>query len=155
MNKKAKCGFSLVEIVLVIGIMAVIATIVIFSFSTLNQNYILEGAAQNAVAMFKDARSRTLSAKNNSQYGIHIASSSITLFPGSVFVSGNPSNETLTFSQSVAVGTTTLSGVGFDIVFSRLKGAPSQFGATSVYLVNNPSKYKNIFIRESGLAEIK
>ncbi len=155
MNETAKRGFSLVEIMLVIGIMAVITTIIIFSFSTLNQNYALEGAAQNAAALFKDARGRTLSAKNNSQYGIHIASTSVTLFPGSVFDSGNPSNETLTFPQSVTIGTTTLSGVGFDIIFARLKGTPSQFGTTSVYLVNNPSKYINIFIRESGLVEIK
>ena len=155
MEKTAKRGFSIVEILLVIGIMAIVATIIIFSFSTLNQNYILEGAAQSATALFKDARSRTLSAKGNFQYGIHIASTSITLFPGSVFVSGNPSNEILTFPQSVAIGTTTLSGVDFDIVFSRLKGIPSQFGTTSVYLLNNPSKYKNILVRESGLIEIK
>lgn len=155
MKETTKYGFSLVEIMLVVGIMAVIATIIIFSFSALNKNYNLEGAAQNGATMFKDARGRTLSAQNNSQYGIHIASSSLTLFPGSIFVSGNSSNETLIFSQSVAVGTTTLSGVGFDIIFSRLKGTPSQFGTTSVYLVNNPSKYKNIIIRESGLIEIK
>ncbi len=155
MKEKFERGFSLIEIILVIAVMSLISGVILFSFSTLNQNYALEGSAQNAVALFKDARGRTLSAKNNSQYGIHIASTSLILFPGSIFVSGNPNNETLNFSQSVAVGTTTLSGAGFDIIFSRLKGTPSQFGTTSVYLVNNSSKYMNIFIRESGLVEIK
>lgn len=145
----------MIEILLVIAVVSIISAVILFSFSTLNKSYVLEGATQNIASLIKDARMRTLSLQNDSEYGIHIASSSVVLFPGSLFVGGNPSNETFVLPQQVAVGTTTLSGVGFDLVFSRLKGIPSQFGTTSVYLLSEPSKYKTIIIRESGLIEIR
>ena len=65
-----KKGFTLVEILVVMFIFAIVASIVWASFHGYNRQQALEGAAQTTVAMLGDARARTVNGRDAQQYGL-------------------------------------------------------------------------------------
>src|SRR3989338_7715737 len=78
-------GITLIELLVSISIIAVIATIFISAFSTFRENSQLSEAQSAIIGLLKDARSRTLSSQNKSNYGIHFETAKAVLFKGEIF----------------------------------------------------------------------
>ncbi|TAK57472.1 prepilin-type N-terminal cleavage/methylation domain-containing protein [Patescibacteria group bacterium] len=148
-------GFSLVEIILTLGILAIVSAIVLSSFSNGTDTEALLRNTEAVAAVFAEARSLTTSAKNASNYGVHLASTGPTLFKGTSYSSGIPSNIPLLVNSRVSITDISLTGGGSDVVFDKLTGNTSQNGSFRVTLVSNSSKYKTITVYKTGLVEIQ
>ncbi len=146
-------GFSLVEIIITLGILAIVSAIVL---SSLSSNAGREALAKNtdaSASVLTEARSLTISSKNASNYGVHLASTGPTLFTGTTYTAGAPSNRPLTLNARVSITNISLAGGGSDVVFSKLTGSTSQNGTFRVTLIADSSVYKTVTIYRTGLVE--
>jgi prepilin-type N-terminal cleavage/methylation domain-containing protein len=146
-------GFTLVEIVIVIAIMAIISTVVIFSFSNINSSSALDKGAMEVLSNLNKARSLTLSSKDSSSYGVRFESSRIILFK-SPYNSASSENIVTDLNSLVTISSVSLSGGVPEATFSRLSGAVTANGNVTLSLVSDPALVKTINIYETGLSEI-
>jgi prepilin-type N-terminal cleavage/methylation domain-containing protein len=148
-------GFSLVEIIVTLSILAIISAIVLSSLSSNTDRETLAKNADAAASVLTEARSLTISAKSASNYGIRLASVGPTLFTGTTYSAGASSNRSLALNARVSITNISLTGGGSDVVFSKLTGNTSQNGTFRVTLVSNPSVYKTVTIYKTGLVEVQ
>ena len=155
LNQSQKQGFTLVEIVVVVVILIIIATIVVMPFSQFRNQQILAGAADNILTLVNQARSQTLAAKNDLNYGVYFATSSVTIFSGSIYDQEALDNKEIILSDKVNISDISIGGAGdSSIIFSRLTGITNASGTVTVSLVSSIEKNKVILINEAGIASI-
>ena len=143
LNKK---GFTLVEVLMVIGIAAVI-----FVFSTpysikFYRANMLDDAQSNVIDALGRARHYAVLQKNDSNFGVHIsvASSSYTLFQTPDMTYDNrvqANDEVFPVNSNLVFSTTT------DIIFYKLTGLVS---TTSTTTISYENLTRGILVEESG-----
>lgn len=148
-------GITIVELIVVVAVVFILVGIAFQGVSSFRDSSVLAKVADDAGNIIKDARSRTLSSVNASSYGVRFATSSITLFRGSVYIANDPSNEILNLPRLVRVSSVDLTASSSIVVFARLTGQPTATGTVTLLLERTPSKTKKIIIRSSGLYEIQ
>jgi len=147
-------GFTLVEIIVIIGIFLLISTLAFQSFIQFNKYQALDKNVMLISSAINEARSLTLGSKNAIQYGIHFGESQITLFSGITYIENNVTNIVIPLSNFVRISSISLAGGGLDIVFNRLSGKTYQNGRITLSLVSDPSSIKSIIVYQTGLSEI-
>jgi prepilin-type N-terminal cleavage/methylation domain-containing protein len=147
-------GFTVMEVLIVVAVLAALATVTFSAFSNLSKSRILEKDAVSVVSLMNEARSLTLSSLEDSQYGVHLESSEAVLFKGLVYNSSDPDNQTITFHQRVTLSTISLVN-GPDVIFKKLSGSTEQFGTTTMTLSSNPIQQKDVILFTTGIVEIK
>jgi prepilin-type N-terminal cleavage/methylation domain-containing protein len=85
-------GFTLLELLFVIVIATIISSIVLISFYKINSSQALEKSADLVASVLNEARSQTLSAKGDTQYGVYLEPTQITLFKGDTYSSSDPNH---------------------------------------------------------------
>ena len=153
MKPNFKSAFSVFEILMVVAIMSILSTVVFSSLTTSRQTQILNSETEKAFSILTDARGKTLASIDSSQYGVHFATDSITLFKGSSYNSSDPENQETDLNPAVEIANICLDGGGANIIFNRLTGATSQSGTFSVRLEADTSKTKTIIVSASGLID--
>lgn len=146
-----KKGFTIIEIVIVIAIIVVVSALIIDSFPRLNASQALSKDTAGLIAVLNQARTETLSSRNDSTYGVHISTNQLTLFMGSSYVVGDSNNVDIPFNSQVMVGSYSLQGGGSDIVFNRLTGETSQYGSITLRLVSDATQTKTVNISATGI----
>lgn len=152
LNKKKEkifisSGFTLVEIIIVIAIMSIIAAISIVSWRSFSDATALGNTAKLIETKIKLAKSNSLSAINDVNYGVHLEAESVTIFPAdSAYVFGDPDNQVSVLTDGIEI----YDGAGDDIIFSRLTGTTADFGNIGIRVINNTSKTKTITINSQG-----
>jgi prepilin-type N-terminal cleavage/methylation domain-containing protein len=142
---KLKKGFTLVELLLVIAIIAIV-----FAFSApytirFYQTNLVEDTSNNIVSVLNKAKHNAVLQKNDSSFGVHfdLASSSYTLFQGSDYLTDRDETQDEVYSIP--------GGISFDgledIVFSKLTGLTSTTSTTTLVYEDLES---GILIQESG-----
>lgn len=150
-NKK-NLGYSILEILIVLGVMAIISGIIFTMFVSFRKNQALSLDVQTITSVLRQARNQTIASKNSSSYGVHFATSTITLFTGDSYVQNNASNQVYSINSVDAIVTISLYGGGSDVVFRRLTGETSQSGSVTVSSVST-SQTKTVTIYGTGLVE--
>lgn len=150
-----KKGYTLMEIVVVITIMMILLVLTIESFNKLGAIRALDTDTQGIVLELAKARSQTLASKDEMQYGIHFASSSVTRFQGPTYIAGSSSSTITYFNPSVMISAISLTGGATDLVFDRLTGKTSNSGTITVTLSGKLSSTKTITVYSTGIAEIQ
>ena len=148
-------GFTFIEIIIVLAIIFIILTITMVSLGNFKENQYLKNNVNEAVSLINQARSRTLSSENFSQYGIHFASSQIVLFKGASYVAGDSNNIILPLSDFIEIPAISLEGGGSDLIFEKLNGKTNQHGSVIFRAKNDFSKTKTIIIKITGLVEVQ
>ncbi len=133
-------GFSLLEIVLVVSIIALLAAIVGLPFSKFRQAQALQNSANALVSILGEARTKTLAALDNTSYGVHIQSDQAILFTGTTYSPSASTNMTLLFEEPVTAQTISLAGGGSEVKFDRLKGTTDQHGTIVIALPNGQTR---------------
>ncbi|MBU4338518.1 prepilin-type N-terminal cleavage/methylation domain-containing protein [Patescibacteria group bacterium] len=140
-------GFTLIEIIIVIAIISIIAVISIVSWRSFSDVTNLGNTAKMIEIKIKLAKSYSLSALNDVNYGVHLEAANVTIFPANVAY--NPvglNNQVFALTDGVEI----YSGAGNNIVFSRLTGVTDDAGAIGIRIIKRPSKTKTISINAQG-----
>ncbi len=144
-------GFTLVEVLAVVFIIAVVATIVLYSLPAQRSSQVLNNGEDEIIALVNEARSRTLSAEGNISYGVHFESGRIVLFPGSVFYDGLAGNREVTFDSTVTLTSISLASGTPDIIFQKLTGETDEYGTMILKNTATTTGEKTITISRAGL----
>ena len=147
-------GFTLIEMVVVIAILVIVVVIAGASFGGIVERQELKRGAGLVRSTLEEARVRTLSSEGASQYGVHVATSTLTLFPGTTYTEGAPDNEIATLPARTHIASTTLVG-GDVVVFKRLSGATDNVGTITVSLIADENESRTITIQQTGLIELE
>lgn len=146
-------GFTTLEILIAVSILIILSALAIGSLSTFRDARELDRAVDEIFTLVREARSRTLSSEDDSQFGVHFETSNSVLFKGTTFTMGAPSNKTLILSNRVEIYAINIPGS--DVVFERLTGDANPSGDVSVRLKADPSESKTIIINSSGLIYVQ
>lgn len=148
-------GFTIIEVAIVIVILAVLTAMAITSFSGFRQNQLLNSDVNKAVSVINEARSKTLSSQDFSQYGAHFEASKIVLFKGTTYAASSPNNASSTLSSFIEISGTSLNGGGSDVVFQKLTGKTDNYGTVTFRVKANASKTKTINIKSTGITDVQ
>ena len=147
--KKLKDGYTLLEILIVVAVLVVIATLTAEPLLTYYRNIRFQGAVENVLTMLDEARKSTLSSYESSQYGVHFEAERVVLFKGDTFVDLDPDNDEFYFSNEVTISTTSFTGGGDDVLFERITGETGNSGTLGVSLLIGATTTKVITIHQS------
>lgn len=146
-------GFTIVEILIGLAILGIISAITFASFSGLNSANALHASVGLVASNIEQARSLTLASHQGEQYGVHLGTTSITMFTGAHYGASDADNVTIDIDRHVEISNVTLSGGGSDILFQRLTGATHQSGTITLSLKDDSSSTKIITIDATGIIE--
>lgn len=127
-------GFTLAETLMVVAITVMVSAIMFFSFSTYGSTEAISKDQGLVVSTLEKARAMTLDSYNSSQYGVHFASSTVTIFTGATYNASSPSNIVTALNSKVIINDVALSGGGLDIIFKRLSGETDQIGTVTLVI---------------------
>lgn len=149
-------GFTLVEILIVIGILATIGITVLPNFFKATALQELKGGGDRVVAVLRDAQARSLSAEDQKTWGVEFDADN-KKFSMSTYVSGSfelPAKfinlkDSLEFRDPIS-GTK-------KIIFNGLTGEPIPKNPVTIIigLTNDPSNFKTITVYANGSIEIQ
>ena len=144
-------GVTVIELMMAIAIMTVIVAIVYLSFTKLNSSQALDKGTLLVTSVLDEARSKTLSSKNDAQYGVYFDDLKVVLFRGAVYSSSDPNNIETFLDRRIGIKDIALSGGGSSTVFARLTGKASKSGTLKVYLRSATTTTKTINISGTGI----
>jgi len=143
-------GFTLVEILAVISVIAIVLSLAIINGRNFNDSIELENTAKSIDTKIKLAKAYSIGARNGANYGVHFEAGKIVIFEGNTFDAGALTNEIFVFSDKIEIIEINLAGGGSDLVFDRLVGSTSNFGSIKMGVISEPSKTKQIIINSDG-----
>lgn len=144
-------GFTILELLIVVSIIAVLATIITLSFSSFRNSSALQTASENAISVLNKARSNTIASKDGYQYGVHFDTNSLTIFRGGSFTSGDSNNEVYALDMAIQVSATSFVGGGADVIFQKFTGKTDQYGMATLQVISEPAKVVVISIEQTGV----
>ena len=135
-------GFTLVEVLIVVGVLALISGISILGLAGLGNIKALDLAAQELVANLRDAQRRAITQEKSSQWGIHIGAVDgdrdfYEIFQGASYSADKAVSRTA-LSPKVEF-TTPAQGETKDIIFSKITGYPDTEHIIVLALSNDSS----------------
>jgi prepilin-type N-terminal cleavage/methylation domain-containing protein len=137
-------GFTLIEMLLSVGIIALLAGLTTPVYQSFNNRNELDITAQSLASALRRAQVYARSVHGDSQWGVEIQSGAITLFKGSVFASRDTTyDEVSVISSSTAVTGTS------EILFAKLSGAPASTGSVTLTDINN--EVRTVTINAKGM----
>ncbi|MDO8579243.1 MAG: hypothetical protein Q7R72_00015 [bacterium] len=143
-------AFTVVEILIVLAITTIIATISITSFVSFSRREALDADTTAIAAGLRDARAETLASVGGLQYGVAVAPDKFTLFQGIVYDSMATTNKTFNFSSYVRASSSIST-----VVFQKLTGNSNASGTIDVYLISDPTVKRTVGIGGTGLVNIQ
>jgi prepilin-type N-terminal cleavage/methylation domain-containing protein len=144
-------GYTLIELLLVCAILLILALIFAGGFTSFRQAQALQLDSRNAASFIEKARAQTLAGQGGVPYGVHVGTSTLTLFAGSSYDPNGAGNETLAFDSGVAVVQTSLAGNGSDIVFEQLSGDTQEYGSITLSV---GSSQRTVTVSSAGIVNV-
>jgi len=146
-RQSALKGFSLAEMLVVLAIIAIMASIIVSSFSGMGKKEILETTTTSIISVLNEAKSQAISSKDASNYGVRILNNKIISFKNNYGIE----NKEIIISNIVTISTST--GIGADIIFNNVSGNTNVSGTITITVLNDISKNSAIRIYPTGVIE--
>ena len=147
-------GFTLLEILIVLAILGILSLIIFYTFSGLGKQEALQKDVLLVSSILTEAKTSTLSSKEDSNYGVYFENDKIILFKGNNFQEDLNGNVIFKLSNLVEIESIDLFDSSSELVFSRLRGTVNNYGTITLSL-RDGSNSSQIEILESGIVEIK
>jgi len=151
---KNKNGFTLIEIIIVMSIIVFLISASIVSYRSFEKSTELEKTVQNIISTLKLSQSKTIASNEASPYGIHFESDKYISFKGSEYQPESVNNKIYNISNRLEIYNINLSGEENDIIFQRISGKTEQNGNISIKMISDPTEFKTISIKSSGIIEL-
>ena len=132
MKSNEQRAFSVMEIIVVIAVLGLIASLVLAQFNKIRSTQVLNNSVATVLSSLHKARSQTSASINSSVYGVHFQSDQVILFTGTTYTAGTSSNESIAIISPATISSISLTGGASDLYFNRLSGAPSKTGTVTV-----------------------
>jgi prepilin-type N-terminal cleavage/methylation domain-containing protein len=133
-------GFTLLEIIVVVGLIGVIALLFMSSFTDSVREASLDSTYASVITALESARSKSISGVGTETHGVRISTTTIGVFTGSDYL--NP-YYTIELSPSISITNTSET-----IVFERISGKSA--AAESVTLTDSQGNTRSINISSEG-----
>jgi len=144
-------GFTIIELLVVMGIMAILTGIILPVFLNLGPRRDLEGYQRQTVASFTEARDRAQA--ENRPYGLYFQADRFTLFQGDSYQAANSQIETvLPSSISFSLIQLPESQIVFEPLTGKVKDRDSD---TSVVISNNIGESRTLKINRLGVVDVE
>ncbi|MEK7574893.1 MAG: type II secretion system protein [Patescibacteria group bacterium] len=153
MKKNRTRGFTLIEMLVVLSIGAILLFMVSGAFSKATYREALDKQTAIIISLLEQARSQTLSTKDDQSYGVHFEATKAVIFSGTTYSASAPSNVVELVNPLVRISTITLAGGVSDILFQRLTGETSQSGTITLSLAASSTQTKTITVFATGLTQ--
>ncbi len=155
LNSSKIKSFTLIEIVVIIGILVILMAIAFSGFDIFRKEIVLKNNTEEIINAVRFAQSKTLASEGAGQWGVFfdvsVFPNQYTLFKGVNYSSrDNSFDEIHKISEAVEIYEINLAG-GNEVVFEKLSGATSQAGTISLRLKDDLTKTQTIYIENSGL----
>lgn len=150
---KNKKGYTLIEVILVVGLLAIAAGVVTLLFLSVESNNQREIIVNEIVTTLRKNQSLAMFGQNQSEFGVHFESSKYIEFPGTTYVVNNPEN----IEHQVPAGTFIENiefGDGVDIYFKRVTGEANIAGSLEVR-VRGLASVKQIIVNKLGTVNVQ
>ena len=142
-------GFTLVEIIVAMGIVLLLAALALVSFRASRDARDLSTSTQDILSIIRLAQSKTLAGEDDADWGVHLTQTQFTLFRGPAFA-GSTLTETHDLPSSLELVSITLAGGGSDIIFTRVTGATNQNGSFILRVAATPATSASFTVDSSG-----
>ena len=148
-------GFTIIELLTVIGILIVLTTMSIPAFRSFQKESDLTNTTEEIINILRFAQNKTLASEENSQWGVWFSTSTTPqeyiLFKGENYISRDPSyDETHKIPEKIELYEINLTGGGTEVVFDKVVGSTDYFGNTSLRLKGDISKTRQVIVKNSG-----
>ncbi len=148
-------SFTLVELLVIVGILIVLIALSIPSFNFFQKKSDLNNSTEEIISTLRLAQNKTIASEGGSQWGVYFSTSTIPhqyiLFKGSDYGSRDTSfDEIHKLPERTEVYEINLTGATSSVAFNRVVGTTNQFGNFSLRLQADVSKTKTIYIENSG-----
>jgi len=122
-------GFTLLEVLVVLGITAIISAIFILNIAGRSNRTQLDITTRKIAALFREAQSRSIGQSSSTSWGVHFDNSTSTtpffsLFTGTYATTTEQAKYTLPQNHRFA-STSIPYGGTLDVTFAQLTGLPS------------------------------
>lgn len=150
-KQKNGAGFTPIELLVTIGILAILGAIALPLSHYFEEDVALNNASQQIAETLRLAQSKTLASENASSYGVFFDASSnaYTLFKGASF----STRDTAADEVHILAKSIEFSSVSFpagEVVFAKITGFPSSPGSVNLRVKQRPGKTQSVFLGSSG-----
>lgn len=148
-------GISMLEILLVFVIVGLLTSMGFSSYRTWQRKILLLNTRDEVKSALVRAQQLATAAANNTSWGMHLATSSYTVFSGDFYNEVDPNNRTwyLNGAEILNSYNTFADGAGgytSDVVFSKFDGDTYNTGTVSIIVSSQPSLNKSVIVQSSG-----
>jgi type II secretory pathway pseudopilin PulG len=147
-------GTTLFEIMVAIGIIAVLGLVVMLNLFGRKSATELDAATKQIVAILREAQSRSVSQADGAAWGVHFENSTATAPFYALFRSSYSSENRVGYYRLppvVGYATTSIPEGGFkEITFAQITGAASASTSVQILLLSNPAVSSTIYVASSG-----
>ena len=148
-----RSGFTLIEIVVVLGIVSLIAAGATVLFFSVQSNNAREVIANEMITVLRRAQSRSMFGESQSEFGVQFLTNKYVEFEGDTYVEGGLGNT----EHRLPAGTS-LSDFDFNgdaaIYFERITGEASNSGSVDIN-VTGRGGVKRVLINELGTVNVQ
>lgn len=143
-------GFTLFEIIIVISIISILASVLVVGFFNFRTHRSFELATKETRQIFENARSMTLAAVDDSAYGVFIGERELILFKGEEYEE-EEMVDIVELPPKVIISQISFSPQANEIAFKRGTGEASSAGYIELSIINEVDKKHRVTISKQGI----
>ena len=149
-------GFTLLELVVVIGIMVLATTIMFAIFRGYQRNVRLNVAAQQLENTLRRAQSDAMIVKNGTNWGVYFDTikDQYVLFSGTEYSPSGVDNVVIEIENLVEIANVNLSDSAISVVFSKLSGTADHSGTITLRSLHDTNVTASVSITDEGKIQI-
>lgn len=154
MRRRKDSGTTIIELVLVIGMIAILATVFLVNLQGRKGKTELTTTTQQIAALLREAQSRSVAQSSGTSWGVHFENSTTTasfyaLFNGTYSTSSRIGYYRL--PATVNYSTSSLaSGASKEVTFTQITGTASASTSITIFSVTDMSQSSTISVASSG-----
>lgn len=141
-------GFTLIEFIVVLGVLILISALGLPVGFESYRNYLLSHEVRNLVSVLRRAENLSLTQAHSTSYGVALMPDKFVIFQGSSYALRNQSFDEL-YDKSSVVDVTTAPSIS-EVSFAPISGLPN---ATTTFILSNEANSLRVELNAQGIVD--